>query len=84
MVYEHMFVPDLSSPHISFARAEAARQAGQLAWILAHEGQISMSPEYERGVLRLIVEQDPEHKLKGSAKFVERVKARGDRRELGR
>jgi hypothetical protein len=79
-----MFVSSQSLPHIAFARAEAARQAGQLAWILEHEGQISMSSEYELGVLELIVEQDPEHKLKGSAKFVERVKARGDRRELGR
>ena len=73
-----------SLPHISFARAEAARQAGDLGWILAHRTQISMSPEYERGVLELIAEQDPEHKLKGSAQFAQRAHARGDRRERGR
>jgi hypothetical protein len=73
-----------SLPHIPFARAEAARQAGDLGWILAHKGQISMSPGYERGVLALIAEQDPEHKLKGSAEFVRRAQARGDRGELQR
>ena len=76
-----MFGP--RSPHISFARAEAARQAKQLDWILKHEAQISMSPEYEIGVLELIAEQDPEHKLKGSAEFVQRAQARGDRPEVG-
>jgi hypothetical protein len=79
-----MLVVGPSSPHIAFARAEAARQARDLRWILAHEAQISMNPEYERGVLELIEEQDPEHKLKGSAEFVERVEARCDQRELGR
>jgi hypothetical protein len=79
-----MFVAGPSSPHIAFARAEAARQAGDLAWILAHEAQISMNPEYERGVLRLIEEQDPEHELDGSAEFAERVEALGDRPEPGR
>jgi hypothetical protein len=71
-------------PHISFARAEAARQAGDLGWILAYKGQISMNSEYELGVLELIEEQDPEHKLDGSAEFAERVRARGDRPEPGR
>jgi|GEM_PF-2332019 len=75
-------VPGL--PHIPFARAEAARQAGDLRWILAHEGQINMNPEYELGVLELIEDQDPEHELEGSAEFVERVEARGDRPEPGR
>jgi len=73
-----------SLPHISFARAEAARQAGDLGWILEHERQISMTPEYERGVLELIAEQDPEHKLDGSAQFAQRAHARGDRPEPGR
>jgi hypothetical protein len=84
MEHERMFVSDPSSPHIAFARAEAARQAGDLGWILEHERQISMTPEYEQGVLRLIEEQDPKHELDGSAEFAERVEARGDRRELGR
>ena len=79
-----MFVAGPNLPHIPFARAEAARQAGDLVWILAHEEQISMNLEYERGVLRLIAEQDPEHKLEGSAEFVQRAQARGDRRERER
>jgi len=78
-----MFVPDPSSPHIPFSRAIAALDAKQLGWILAHQRQISMNLEYERGVLRLIEEQDPEHKLEGSAKFAQRVKGRCNRRELG-
>jgi hypothetical protein len=73
-----------SLPHIPFPRAEAARQAGDLGWILAHEGQISMNPAYELGVLELIAEQDPEHKLEGSAEFAQRAQARGDPGELGR
>jgi hypothetical protein len=77
-----MFVMGPSLPHIPFARAEAARRAGQLDWILAHEGQISMNPGYERGVLRLIVEQDPEHRLEGSAEFAERFERRNGRREV--
>jgi hypothetical protein len=79
-----MFVGGPSSPHIAFSRAIAALDAKQLGWILAYKEQISMSVEYERGVLRLIEEQDPEHNLEGSAEFVERVKARCDQGELGR
>jgi hypothetical protein len=79
-----MFVHDPSSPHIAFARAEAARQAGDLGWILAYKEQISMSSEYEQGVLELIEEQDPKHKLEGSAEFVQRARVRGDRRKRGR
>jgi len=79
-----MFVSGPSLPHIPFARAEAARLAGQLDWILAHQTQISMNPEYELGVLRLIAAQDPDHKLEGSAEFAQRVQARVDRREPGR
>ena len=75
-------VPGL--PHIPFARAEAARQAGDLGWILAHEAQITMGLTYELGVLELIVEQDPEHKLEGSAEFAQRVQARCDQQEPGR
>jgi hypothetical protein len=75
-------------PHIAFARAEAARLAGQLDWILEHEGQISMSPEYEIGVLRLIAVQDPGAFDPRSAAFTagcaERLIARCDQRELGR
>jgi hypothetical protein len=70
-------------PHIAFSRAIAALDAKQLGWILAYKGQISMNPEYELGVLELIEEQDPEHKLEGSAEFVERARARGDRPEPG-
>ena len=72
------------APHIPFSRAIAALNAKQLGWILAHEGQISMNLEYERGVLRLIEEQDPEHKLEGSAEFAERVRGRCDQRVLVR
>jgi hypothetical protein len=79
-----MFVAGPPLPHIPFSRAIAALDAKQLAWILAHEGQISMNPEYEAGVLQLIAEQDPEHKLEGSAEFAQRAQARGDRRELKR
>jgi hypothetical protein len=79
-----MFVAGPNLPHIAFARAQAALDAADLGWILEHETQISMNLEYERGVLELIEEQDPEHKLKGSAEFVERVEARCDQRELGR
>jgi hypothetical protein len=78
-----MFVPDPSVPHIPFSRAEAARQAGQLDWILEHEGQISMSSEYELGVYELIEAKDPKHSLPGSAAFAERFEAHGDRRVLG-
>jgi hypothetical protein len=83
-----MFVAGPSLPHIPFPRAEAARQAGQLDWILEHAGQISMSPEYELGVLRLIAGQDPEVFDPRSAAFTagcaERLIARCDQRELGR
>jgi hypothetical protein len=79
-----MFVSGPGLPHISFARAEAARCAGQLDWILAHQGQITMSPEYELAVCELISRKDPEHLLPGSAGFAERVEARGDRPEPGR
>jgi hypothetical protein len=71
------------APHIPFSRAIAALDAKQLGWILAHEKQINMNLEYELGVLRLIVEQDPEHELKGSAEFTQRVQARGDQGEVG-
>jgi hypothetical protein len=73
-----------SLPHIPFARAQAALDGGDLGWILAYKEQISMSVEYELGVLELIAEQDPEHKLEGSAEFVERARVRGDRRKRGR
>ena len=73
-----------SLPHIPFARAQAALDAGDLGWILAYKGQISMNPEYEFGVLGLIAGQDPEHKLEGSAEFVQRARVRGDRRKRGR
>jgi hypothetical protein len=79
-----MFVEGPSAPHIAFSRAIAALDAKQLDWILEHEAQISMNPEYELGVLELIAEQDSEHKLEGSAEFVERARARGDRPEPGR
>jgi hypothetical protein len=59
MEYEHMFVSDPRAPHIPFARAEAARQAGQLDWILANQKQITMSPAYEIEVYRLIAALDP-------------------------
>jgi len=73
-----------SLPHISFARAEAARQAGQLDWILAHETQISMDRDFEIGVCELISRKDPDHLLKGSAEFLERVAALLDEQRLGR
>jgi hypothetical protein len=71
-----------SSPHISFPRAEAARQAGQLDWILEHESQISMNAEYELGVYELILAMDPQRLLPGSADFAERFEAIRDRREV--
>jgi hypothetical protein len=72
-----------SSPHIPFPRAEAARRAGDLDWILAHEAQISMNPEYELGVYQLILAKDPERLLAGSAEFAQRVQTRCDQQELG-
>jgi hypothetical protein len=75
-----MFVSG-SLPHIPFARAEAARRAGQLDWILEHEPQISMNPEYERGVYQLIIAKDPKRLLPGSAAFAERFEAARDQRE---
>jgi hypothetical protein len=81
--YEHMFVLGPRSPHIPFARAEAARRAGQLDWILAHEAQISMNPEYELGVYQLIIAKDPQRLLPGSAEFAERFERASDRREVG-
>jgi hypothetical protein len=70
-------------PHIPFARAEAARQAGQLDWILAYQGQISMNPDYEQGVYRLILAKDPDRLLPGSAEFAAHFEDPGDRREAG-
>ena len=70
-------------PHIAYPRAEAARQAGQLDWILAHQGQITMNPAYELGVYRLILAKDPQRLLPGSAEFAERFEAAADRREVG-
>ena len=72
------------SPHIPFSRAEAALRAGQLDWILAHEAQISMSPEYELGVYQLIIAKDPDRLLTGSAAFAERFESRDDPREVER
>ena len=69
-------------PHIAYPRAEAARQAGQLDWILAHRAQITMNPAYELGVYRLILAKDPQRLLPGSAEFAERFEAAGDRRVL--
>jgi len=63
-------VPGL--PHIPFARAEAARQAGQLDWILDHQSQITMNAAYELGVYQLIIAKDPKRLLPGSAAFAER------------
>jgi hypothetical protein len=62
--------------HISFPRAEAARRAGQLHWILAHEAQITMSVDYEIGVLRLIATQDPGDFDVRSAEFTARCAER--------
>jgi hypothetical protein len=62
--------------HISFPRAEAARRAGQLPWILAHQAQITMNPDYELEVYRLILEKDPKRLLPGSAEFAERCAER--------
>lgn len=79
-----MFVlgrPGQSLPHIAFARAEAARQAGQLDWILAHETQITMNPDYELGIYRLILAKDPQRLLPGSAAFAEQFEAGGEQRE---
>ena len=63
-------------PHIAFARAEAARLAGQLGWILAHEAQITMNLQYEIGVLQLIAGQDPQHFDLRSAAFTARCAER--------
>jgi len=82
-LYEHMFVLGPRSPHIPFPRAEAARRAGDLGWILAYECQISMNPEYELGVYQLILAKDPERLLPGSAEFAERFERASDRREGG-
>jgi hypothetical protein len=60
-------------PHIPFARAEAARHAGRLAWLLEHEGQISMDRDFEIAVCELISKKDPEHLLPGSAEFAQRL-----------
>jgi hypothetical protein len=73
-----------SLPHIPFSRAEAARRAGQLDWILAHESQISMNPDFEQGVFRLILAKDPQRLLPGSAAFAARFEDPDDRREAGR
>ena len=72
-----------SLPHIAYPRAEAALQAGQLDWILAHEAQISMNPAYELGVYQLIIAKDPQRLLTGSAAFAERFERTNDRRVLG-
>jgi hypothetical protein len=66
-----------SLPHIPFARAEAARCAGQLDWILAHEAQISMNAAYELGVYQLILAKDPQRLLPGSAQFAARFEDQG-------
>ena len=65
-----------SSPHIAFARAEAARLAGQLDWILEHQAQISMNTDYELGVYRLILAKDPQRLLPGSSDFAARFEDR--------
>lgn len=77
-----------SDLHIAFSRADAARRAGQLHWILAHEAQITMSVEYEIGVLRLIAGQDPADFDLRSAEFTarcaERLVVRSEQRGLDR
>jgi hypothetical protein len=74
--------------HISFPRAEAARRAGQLHWILAHEAQITMNLDYEIGVLRLIATQDPGDFDVRSAEFTarcaERLLARSEQQGVER
>jgi hypothetical protein len=76
-VLDHLGQP---LPHIAFPRAEAALRGGQLDWILAHGSQITMNPEYEMGVYRLILAKDPQRLLPGSAEFA----ARFEDREAGR
>jgi hypothetical protein len=71
-----------SPPHIPFPVASAALHAGRLTWLLEHEAQISMDPDFEVGVRELISRKDPDHKLEGSAEFLERAAARCDRREV--
>lgn len=93
-----MFVLGPRAPHIPFSRAEAARLAGQLDWILAHQTQITMSPAYEIGVYRLIAALDPARDrqlLDAAAEWLtgfagrllkrldERSQAPSDRREVG-
>jgi hypothetical protein len=75
-----MFVSG-SLPHIPFSRAIAALDAKQLGWILEHETQISMNPEYERGVYQLIIAMDLQRLLPGSAAFAERFEAARDQQE---
>ncbi|MFI4977422.1 MAG: hypothetical protein ACHQC8_01900 [Solirubrobacterales bacterium] len=72
-----------SSPHIPFPVASAALHADRLAWLLEHARQISMDHDFEIAVCELISRKDPDHLLKGSAEFVQRVAAQRDRQELG-
>lgn len=65
----------LRSPHIAFPVASAALHAERLAWLLEHQGQISMDSGFELAVCELISRKDPEHLLPGSAEFAKRLVA---------
>ena len=73
-----------SLPHIAYPVAVAALRAERLEWLLEQRARISMGRDFEIGVCELIARKDPEHELEGSAEFVQRAQARGDRPELGR
>ena len=71
-------------PHIPFPIASAALHAGRLAWLLEHQGQISMDRDFEIAVGELISRKDPEHLLDGSAEFAERLVTLSEQRGVER
>jgi hypothetical protein len=60
-------------PHIPFPVASAALHSGRLAWLLEHEGQISMDRDFEIAVCELLSRKDPEHLLPGAVEFARRL-----------
>jgi hypothetical protein len=63
------------SPHIPYARFQAALRAGQLAFIRRHAGQLTLSLADEAEVCRLIAAQEPGQLEEASAGWIKRYAA---------
>jgi hypothetical protein len=77
-----MFVSGRPSPHIPYARFEAALRTGDLAFIRRHADGLTLSLADEAEVCRLIAGQDPGRLEAASVRWIKRfaAQARDERR----